>query len=241
MNMKHMLLAGSAALSMAARAAVVEFNDVNSNIPDGDEGGTLVYGIISGLSITSLNDVNVRLTFDTNPDGTTPVFNGDLYVGLSFGGRYSVLLSRSGRTVDGESGPGTTGYGDGGYGDPCNCEVFRLDDQAAFDVHTYRLQSSANPLTGDWQPSARQSDSVLPGHETTSTPRDPDAYLSTFNGLNPNGTWSLFIIDMASGGEARLASWALEFNETPVPEPGEWAVLAGAGLAGFALWRRRRS
>ncbi len=27
---------------------------------------------------------------------------------------------------------------------------------------------------------------------------------------------------------------------TPVPEPEEWAVLAGAGLIGFALWRRRR-
>lgn len=27
---------------------------------------------------------------------------------------------------------------------------------------------------------------------------------------------------------------------TPVPEPEEWAAFAGAGLIGFALWRRRR-
>lgn len=27
---------------------------------------------------------------------------------------------------------------------------------------------------------------------------------------------------------------------TPVPEPEEWAAIAGAGLIGFALWRRRR-
>ncbi len=238
-HMKRSLLLASAVLAVSARAAVVEFNNVNASIPDGDEGGVYVSGIVSGVPITSLTDVNVRLTFETDPAGTTPMFNGDLYVGLSFGSGYSVLLSRTGRTVDAESGAGTTGYSDAGFGDPCNCGVFRLDDQAAFDVHSYRLHTTANPVTGDWQPSARQSGSVLPGHETTSTPRDPNAYLSTFNGLNPNGTWSLYIIDMASGGEARLASWALEFNQTPVPEPGEWAMLAGAGLAGFALWRRR--
>lgn len=242
MNMKRALLLASAVLAVGARAAVVEFNNVNVSIPDGDEGGIFVGGTVSGLGAVTISDVNVRLTFETDPLGTTPMFNGDLYVGLSFGTGYSVLLSRVGRTVDADSGAGSSGYGDAGFGDPCGCQVFRLDDQASWDVHTYQSHTFTVPLTGDWQPSARQDNSVLPGHEVTSTPRvtsGPElATLAAFNGLNPNGAWSLYIIDMAGGGEARLQSWALEF--TTVPEPGEWAAVAGVGLAGFALWRRRR-
>jgi hypothetical protein len=32
----------------------------------------------------------------------------------------------------------------------------------------------------------------------------------------------------------------LVVSYTPVPEPEEWAAIVGAGLVGFALWRRRR-
>jgi hypothetical protein len=37
-----------------------------------------------------------------------------------------------------------------------------------------------------------------------------------------------------------LAGTSFAAVATPVPEPEEWAALFGAGLVGFALWRRRR-
>lgn len=39
----------------------------------------------------------------------------------------------------------------------------------------------------------------------------------SFNGLNPNGTWTLFLADLSSGGVSQLVSWELDI--TPVPEP----------------------
>lgn len=44
----------------------------------------------------------------------------------------------------------------------------------------------------------------------------------------------------ASHTYSGLAVDNLVVSYTPVPEPEEWAAIAGAGLIGFALWRRRR-
>ena len=118
-------------------------------------------------------------------------FNGDLYVQLTHGSGFSVLLNRVGRTSLNEF-----GYGDSGM------DITLSDDAAAGDVHVYRTTLFGNEntpvagmLTGVWAPDARITDpDVVLNTDSRS------ATLSSFNGLDPNGTWTLFIADASGGG-----------------------------------------
>jgi hypothetical protein len=68
--------------------------------------------------------------------------------------------------------------------------------------------------------------------------------LSTFNGLNPNGDWTLVLADVVGGGgQAHLVSWGLEIQA--VPEPANLASATLVGLLALAYgsraaWRRRQ-
>ena len=124
-------------------------------------------------------------------------FNGDLYVYLEHGTDYAVLLNRPGRSAVLDS-----GYGDSGFN-------ISLDDTATFgDVHLYRTR--VNPaggiLKGRWQPDGRD---VEPEDALDTDPRT--ALLSTFLTGSPNGEWSLTLVDVGPGDQARLVRWGLEF------------------------------
>jgi subtilisin-like proprotein convertase family protein len=78
------------------------------------------------------------------------------------------------------------------------------------------------------------------GQQLTGTFQVTD--LSAFNGINANGTWTLFFADtVTGGGNATLNSWTL--NITAVPEPVTMA-LGGFGAMLLALagvkwaWRK---
>jgi len=83
------------------------------------------------------------------------------------------------------------------------------------------IHSATGVPTGIWQP---DSTSTLDG---------------TFGGMTENGTWTLFLVDLSSGGgTSTLNSWGVDI--TPTPEPSALAIV-GLGLAGIltAGFRRR--
>jgi hypothetical protein len=215
------LVLGIAAATAFAEDPVVQnysFSDGFQNggaIPDGSSIGWSDTRLIddwgSGLSIA---DVSVTLHIVGG-------YNGDFYAYLTHDTGFAVLLNRVGRTES-----DAFGYADPGVN-------VTLWDGAATDIHLYGGNGGLL-LTGAWQPDGRN---VNPGIVTDASTRG--AMLSTFNGLSPNGEWTLFISDLSiGGGEALLQNWSLEI--AAVPEPSVWALGAlGLGLV-MLIGRARR-
>jgi subtilisin-like proprotein convertase family protein len=68
----------------------------------------------------------------------------------------------------------------------------------------------------------------------------PGSLLSVFNGTNPNGTWSLYVVDDSAQDNGSITGgWALNITAAAVPEPSTWLLL-GAGMAGIVMFRRFR-
>ena len=167
----------------SAAAIVFTFDNINRSIPDD-----------SPLGLSDPRDVSTPFTMILNVTISLTIsgdFNGDLYVQVTHGSGFSVLLNRVGRTSLNEF-----GYGDSGM------DITLSDDAAAGDVHVYRTTLFGNEntpvagmLTGVWAPDARITDpDVVLNTDSRS------ATLSSFNGLDPNGTWTLFIADASGGG-----------------------------------------
>lgn len=189
----------------------------NATIPDGDLNGLALSQNISTSSILSLDSVEVTINISGG-------FNGDYYAYLVHstpgGTGFSILLNRVGRTSGNPD-----GYPDSGL-------TITFSGSAIDDIHLYRnvTNPGGGALTlGTWSPDGRN---VSPFAVTDATPRT--ATLDSFNGLNANGTWTLFIADVAPLAQGTIVTWGLHLQG--VPEPGTWA--AGA-LAVFALLRRK--
>lgn len=233
-RMRTMTLTLLAGWTMAASAQLFDVTHgsgtLSVEIPDNSSVGVAHEQEVSGL-VGALDFVEVDLRITSR--GSGPMFNGDLYVTLTHDSGHSVLLNRVGRRASSSS-----GYADNGFD-------IRLSDAAAADVHTYRVTISGNelipisnlspaaPLTGTWQPDARAVDPSVVLATSSRT-----AGLSTFDGLNPNGVWTLFVADLGTGGLAKLDSWALHL--VGVPEVPWTGMVSGALLLGAAAARRWR-
>ena len=211
-----LLLAG--ALPWSARGVVFSSSVENifAPIPDGDFDGIQSSQTLSGIP-GPIADVNVTLTISGG-------FNGDFYVYLFHNNVSAILLNRVGR-----SSTSSVGYPDGGFGPDGSSIRFTFDDQAAQDVHLYRTMgfalNASGQLTGSWQPDARAIDPLAAGSAFDSAARSTT--LGVFNGMDPNGAWSLLVSDVSSGAEGMLVNWGLQI--TAVPEPAN-ALLLGLGF-----------
>ena len=190
------LIALAWGLAASAQTVTTTTNfTVGAMVPDADASGLASAQIIS-TPITSVTGLKVTLKVS----GT---WNGDLYCFLTHGTGHSVLLNRVGR-----SSANDLGYNDAGL------DVTFNDVATNGDSHVYRLQLSGSqgtpisgPLTDAWAPDARVA---FPASVLDTDARS--AFLGSFNGVDPNGEWVLFVADMEAGDIHFLDSWGLEIT-----------------------------
>lgn len=216
------LLALLASLNIGAEAAeLYTFSNINKTIPDGNLSGMSDTRMI-GSSISNLTSLKIRLQIAGE-------FNGDLYgyVRHVNGSQtnLAVLLNRSGRAST-----NAFGYGDMGM------DVVFDDASTNGDVHFYRGVSwpeSGTPLTNVWQPDGRK---VEPTVVTEAFPRT--AMLGSFLGANPNGEWTMYLVDADSGATNMLVNWAVEIDGAASP-PITWSppahIVYGTALSASQL------
>lgn len=202
-------------LSSQAAVYTLNYNSGFANsgvVPDANSSGWSDSRTVSGISEASITDISVKL----NVSGG---YNGDLYAYLSYNGVLVPLLNRVGVTATG--GGSSFGYSDTGF----NITL----SSTGTDVHFYGANSpsfnGSGQLTGTWQVDGRAID-------PNSSPGDFDSAsrvtFSGYNGMNPNGNWTLFFADVSAGAQSTVVSWELDI--TAVPEPADIALGVFGGL-----------
>jgi len=138
-------------------------------------------------------------------------FNGDLYGTLVHDSGFVVLLNHVGSTLGNPA----------GYSNPGLNIVF--DQSAVTDVHAYG--NVAGVVSGTYQPDGTVS---------------PANSLSSFNGLDPNGSWTLFLNDTSFGDESQVLGWGLEITAVPEPVTVALGVFGTLGTGAWAVRLARR-
>jgi len=145
---------------------------------------------------------------------TTGGWNGDLYAYLSHGSGLAILLNRVGANAAGEDGYSTPGF------------------------NNITLTTSGTDIHGVASPTPGGSYAADGRVDYTSSTRANT--LSVFNGVDPNGSWTLYFGDLSPLDVSTLSSWSVGI--TAVPEPVNMALgLFGLCVAGAALVRRFRA
>ena len=175
---------------------------------------------VSDSAIVSLTKVEVGLHLVGRGVGG---YAGEMFVSLNKDlGSSASLLNRVGVSTGDLLGQPYDGW-----------DVTFSDGAANGDIHSSTLSTGIQ--SGIWQPDGRIF--------ATDTART--LQLGVFDGGTGNGAWRLNIADLAAGGTMRLQSWSLSLSGdnglAAVPEPSAIAAVAGLGLLGFALSRRRKA
>jgi subtilisin-like proprotein convertase family protein len=216
--MKKATFVTAVLLLALARSAQADF--VQTFTTGFQNGGVIPDGSFTGWSDThnlagapsSITDVSVSLNLSGG-------WNGDLYAYLVHSSGFAVLLNRVGR----ETG-NTPGYGNAGMN-------VVLNDAASVNIHSY---GGLSVPTGNYVPDGRNINPVSSPATFSST--SPTALLGSFNGLNANGNWTLFIADVSGGDVSTVTSWGLDIASVPEPGSiveGSVAVLFLGGVIGL--------
>ena len=182
---------------------------INTSVPDNSGIGISNTQQVS-TKITSISEVSIQVTMSGG-------WSGDIYAYITHGSGFAVLLNRPGRSLIEPAGSGTI-----------ELSVI-LADSAATDIHTGIPASGS--LSGIYQPDARAID---PDNSLDTTPRT--AFLSSFNGLDPNGNWTLYVADVTTGDTMTVANWSLTISGVPEPATG---LLAFLGASLYCVRRKR--
>ena len=206
------ILAAATARAPAALPGTIVYSWSGSQaIPDNNASGyAFTFNIFTPGPLV-INNITVDLTISGG-------WNGDLYAYLSHGSGFSVLLNRIGSSAANPDGSGVSGM---------NVE---FSDGYATDIHT----AQSNPLNGNFAPDGRNTNPFL---AVDSDPRT--AMLGSFNGLDPNGTWTLFLADVSPLGVSTVQNWTVSIG-VAVPEPADATLLGLASIAGAAMSVRKK-
>jgi subtilisin-like proprotein convertase family protein len=227
-KMRRQLAAVALAVAMlcgcgvASASLVYDYSGSAVAIPDNNASGAAFAFSLSD-SATYINSLTVTLNISGG-------YNGDLYVYLSHGSGFAVLLNRVGVGASSSSGYANTGFN------------VTFDAAASANVHFYQNNSpsynGSGQLTGTWQPDGRGIDpaSAPSAFDTASTTTN----FSTFTGLNPNGDWTLFVSDVSAGAISTLSDFTVSVSAVPEPTNGALAIFAGI-VACVGLWCRVRT
>lgn len=190
----------------SAEVLVTATSSPGVGIPDNDLNG-VADTINLSTAITSISSVTVSLDISGG-------YNGDYYAYLRYDTGFAVLLNRVGSTSGNPYGSPDSGF-----------EVTFSETAANGDIHL--ASAGGGTLTGIWQPDGRD---VNPLTALDTDPRT--AFLSSFNGLDPNGAWTLFIADVSPEGLGTLESWTLQVEGTSVavPEPTTFTTFSAGAL-----------
>jgi len=208
-TMKKLPFVLLALMNLPSQGATV-ISVVGLPVPDNSPIGLAINFPVTS-SIVSITELSVILDISGG-------WAGDLYCYISHDSGFSVLLNRPGRTLSAPDGSGASSL------------LVSFADNGLLDIHTGIANDG--DVSGVFQPDARAVD---PANSVGTSPRT--AYLSSFNGLDPNGLWSLYVADLATGDTMVLNSFALNIVGSVVPEPSA-SLLAAAGV-GLVLRRRR--
>lgn len=104
------------------------------------------------------------------------------------------------------------------------------DDAATFSAESMGTGTSSNNI-GDGAVGTADGNIFASAPDGSSHPGN----LTSLNGLNPSGAWTLYIGDSAGGDTGQLDSWSLSISA--VPEPATIGLLA---IGALGLIRRRR-
>ena len=228
MSMSKTILILATLLAAVALPARADFSTATfttgfpTTVPDGSTVGLMDARTLTGIPFNTIQDVNVRINLSGG-------WNGDLYAYLVHNSGFSVLLNRVGRSLA----EGTSfGYSDAGMN-------VTFDDQSTHtrDFHFYRSEGGFTTamLTGGeaWKPDGRNiNPTSMP---TTYDSTSPTALLSSFNGLDPNGSWTLFIADLSAGSQSTINSWGLDIVGINVAAVAEPASIIEGSLAALFL------
>lgn len=127
---------------------------------------------------------------------------------------------------------------DGGLFGAATSVTLTFEDGGALWPRTGSLAS------GTYQPRSYYGGDLFPPPAPPFPGANPTAVgpslFSIFDGGNPNGTWSLYVVDFVGGdGGAIQGGWSISI--TTVPEPGSLALLGiGTAVVAGSAWRRRR-
>ena len=211
---------GFLSLALASGAQTVSFtNAVSITIDDQGDPPTTAAPYPSDIEVSGLGGLFVEKVTVTL-EGLTHDFPSDLDV-LLVGpqGQMSMLMSEVG----------------GNDQFPVSDVTLTLDNDAQFSLPTETML-----LSGTFKPT-RQFPTLefeFPSPAPVGSSSAP-ADLSVFNGTDPNGTWSLYVVDESSPHSGVfLGGWSLQLTTVAVPEPSAASMLL-LGLGAFKIFRSR--
>ena len=192
-----------------AQAAIYSSGNVNS----GGESLNLAIPDGSPFGVTSTLEVSGAAGLLSDLTVTLNVsggYNGDDYAYVEHDGILVTLLDRVG-TGAGDPIQSAFGYSTDGFNN------VTLDDAATGGS----IHNAQNPGS-------------LPAVSYTSD----GGSLAAFDGMDPNGTWTLFIADESAGNAGALNGWSLDIATVPEPPASVPLVISLVMLTGASVCRR---